>query len=133
MLSPVVIPLPLALAFIALLAVALYAANRFLNIEPASPWTGQTWAAPAAPTGGRHRPENIANPVDWADIVSKRMQEQQRARVAVWLGPDAAETLWPVADDGAPLCLAGLPDREPIETGPLHIIGEDTRELVTVG
>lgn len=130
MLSPVVIPLPLALALIAVLAAALYAANRFLHIEPADPWAGQSWAwnAPAdKPTGGRHRPENIADPIDWATLTARRLNGERRARYAVPVLAPGAEVV---------LDIAGLPDREPIEPGHLHVTGdlaaEDTRELVTV-
>lgn len=122
MLSPIVIPVPLALALVVLLAVAVYAANRILEgATIVNPWAGQSWAwnAPSKPSG-RHRPENIAEPIDWATLTARRLNAEHRARYA----PRPAI-------QAAPLEIAGLPDREPVEPGPLHIIAEDTRELAT--
>lgn len=134
MLSPVVIPFPLALVLVVLLAVAVYAANRLLSADVVNPWAGQSWAfnAPAdKPTGGRHRPENIAEPIDWATLTARRMLADHRARVTVEPRTQLA------AIEAAPLPIAGLPDREPIEPGHLHVTGdlaivEPTSELATV-
>lgn len=150
MLNPVVIPLPLALAFVVAFAASLYAADRFLRADTWNPWSGQSWASPA-PTG-RHRPENIpeTDRRDWAYIVAMRMSEsvqrQHRVHIAasglleIELAARLEETrkrdgdnVWSWSDDEDPRAqeVAGLPDREPVEPGPLHITG-DTRELETV-
>lgn len=147
MLNPVVIPLPLALAFVALLAAAFYAADRFLRADTWNPWAGQSWAAPA-PTG-RHRPENIpeADRRDWAYIAAMRMSEsvqrQHRVRTAasglleIELAARIEEvrttdgnSMWPWSD---PPEIAGLPDREPVEPAPLHIPADvsDWRQPLT--
>jgi hypothetical protein len=155
MFNPVVIPLPLALIFVVLLAVALYTLDRTLRTEVWNPWAGQTWAAP---TGGRHRPESIpeADRRDWAYIVAMRMSEsvqrqhQERPTLVAELSAGIerireldGNAMWSldaqpeIEATPAPLQIeaAGLPDREPIEPGPLHVAGDiewDTRELAAV-
>jgi hypothetical protein len=146
MLNPVVIPLPVALAFVVAFAAALYAANRYLRTDAWNPWDGQTWASPA-PTGGRHRPESIpeADRRDWAYVVAMRMSEsaqhQPRIATSAPLEIEAPPVRYELAvQHGWPLRpleieAAGLPDREPVEPGPLHVAGDiewDTRELVKV-
>jgi hypothetical protein len=146
MLNPVVIPLPVALAFIVAFAAALYAANRFLRTDVWNPWDGQAWSSPA-PTGGRHRPESIpeADRRDWAYIVAMRMSEsaqrqhrenQPRIATSAPLEIEASPVRYElVVQHGWPLQIAGLPDREPVEPGPLHVAGDvewDTRELAAI-
>lgn len=141
MLSPIVIPVPLALVFVALLGVVFWAANRFLRAADFNPWAGQTWAttsgAPAA-TGGRHRPENIAHPIDWADVMASRLVHQHAAYVADYRQPltdferrmgvleieGAASEPCSDMGSGLMLAVAGLPDRVPVVPGPLHVTGD---------
>jgi len=152
MLNPVVIPVPLALAFIVAFAAAVYAADRFLRAEAWDPWAETATETPAPATRGRHRPESIAAPVTLADIRSRPrriLPVEMAARIEEVREQDG-NSMWSWSP---PLEIAGLPDREPVEPGPLHIaedvhpapcgfpdvvpcictaIVEDTRELETV-
>lgn len=73
MLDPVVVSIPLALAFIAALAVGAVAVDRYLRTDIWNPWDGQSWAEdptrvplpiplPPTPPGARHRLGTIDAP-----------------------------------------------------------------------
>lgn len=121
MLNPVIIPLPWAIAAILALIAALVLATAFMRAEIPTPWTG----TPAA--GGRHRLDTVAKPYrprGWAAINADRIAREEQAAIAErWTAPLQIEA-------------AGLPDREPILPGPLHVIRDiteqDTGELVAV-
>lgn len=113
--NPIMVPVPAAVALIALIAAALYYTASHHACLPEPPQ--------AKPTGGRHRPENIpeAQRRDWASIVAQRLWEQRGGRTGLI----------------SVLEIAGLPDREPVAPAPLHIPADlteeaDTRELVAV-
>jgi hypothetical protein len=159
MLNPIVISAPQAVALVAALALFLFALDRFLRSDVWDPWAGQTRTAPPvkAAARGRHRPENIPNPTDWAAVTAKRLNGQHlerftltpvadehaaiAERLQIVRDRDIPRTMWswsdnqPVMHEREP---AGLPDRQPVEPGPLHVTPdvaqdpEDTRELESV-
>jgi hypothetical protein len=140
MLNPVVLPLPLALAVVAALALAAYAYRRWLEDTP-NPWAGQPWAekaprrARSSPSPGRHRMTRAIaadpNRRDWAAIAAERIDEAHRRAslvVADWRQPltDFERRIGVIE-------IAGLPDRSPVDPGPLHVTGDiDTHELATI-
>jgi len=79
MLDPVVLPLPLALAFMVALAVFLYAVDRFLHTDAPS-----LWAVAPAKAPGRHRLGLVAEPYryDWAAATAERLTRDYAALVA---------------------------------------------------
>jgi hypothetical protein len=84
MLDPIVLPLPLALVALIILAVGLAAATYLLRTdEVCNPWADQAWAAAPAPTsGGRHRLATVAKPYrprDYRTIEAARRDELDAA------------------------------------------------------
>jgi hypothetical protein len=133
MLSPLVIPFPLAVALVVLLAAVLYVIDHVLRADVWNPWAGQSWSAPAARTGGRHRPESIpeADRRDWAYVVAMRMHEAARRQTRdVVLDLEQIEI---AGHDDRALdthpAPCGFPDVMPCICA---AIAEDTRELATV-
>jgi hypothetical protein len=94
MLNPVVLPVPAALAILAVLAAALI---RAVNRQPWPPLTARSAAAPAqAAATGRHRLENAADPYRPspapapAEILAARIEETRtRAGNGMWSWSDA--------------------------------------------
>lgn len=153
MFNPVVITLPMALALIVILAAAAVAYRHWL--ESATPPWPPTTPTPTTPAPRpRHRLGDVAEPYrprDWTTVAAERLQREHVGRfVMVPTGATPAEievemldrveqirtipgSLLEAAHDLSDE-VAGHPDQEPVEPGPLHVPGdiEDTRELVAV-
>lgn len=136
MLSPIVVPFPLALLFVVTFAAALhFTAERFPRIDapvlrlPALRLPSLLRLPAAAPAGGRHRPENVALrlPVSRVhyDLAVQHGWPLTAAPVTEPYVP-----LW--SQPTAELEIAGHDDREPGIPGPLRTIDTDTGELACV-
>lgn len=123
MLNPIVIPVPLALTVVALIAAVLYSTDRLVYGE----WLSLRPQSTPSPTNGRHRPECIDQPLTVDDIRRIRRADKAKATLATLeeVAPGVIVFRNPLALEAGPTTqLAGLPDREPVDTGTLHITSD---------
>lgn len=129
MLNPIVIPLPVGLILVALLAVALWAVERYLETAEL-PFA---WDKPTTKPTGRHRPEAIPaeDRVDWATLTARRLNALEAEAFAL---PEGWNRIPVIAghDDHEPTADPIDHDRDIRVMAAEEALGTDTRELEAV-